>query len=140
MFRLESLLVGAIVLIANIHFGPSLCKAGDDAKAPPNKEAEKKEPEEFEQFDIADIRRDPPAELDVDPTLEKPAQNAQAEKPSDDKRPSNPAGGTKGTERAVVAAIVWLKNHQAADGSWSLHGYTKQCKDKTCTGQSDAVD
>ena len=39
--------------------------------------------------------------------------------------------------RTAVGALIWLANHQAAGGSWSLHDYTKQCKDKTCTGQSD---
>ncbi len=38
------------------------------------------------------------------------------------------------TERAVTAALVWLANHQMADGSWSLEKYTAACKDKTCTG------
>ena len=43
-------------------------------------------------------------------------------------------GGTKESERAVQAALVWLANHQMLDGSWSLQDYTKRCKDKTCTG------
>ena len=43
-------------------------------------------------------------------------------------------GGTKHTERAVTAALVWLANHQLSDGSWSLKNYTQQCTDKTCTG------
>src|SRR5207248_2024395 len=43
-------------------------------------------------------------------------------------------GGTRETERAVGAALYWLAHHQSADGSWSLKEYTKQCKDKTCTG------
>jgi hypothetical protein len=42
----------------------------------------------------------------------------------------------KGTAKHV-AALLWLARHQAADGSWSMHDYTKQCKDNTCTGQSD---
>ena len=29
-------------------------------------------------------------------------------------------GGTKHTERAVTAALVWLANHQMPDGSWNL--------------------
>ena len=33
-------------------------------------------------------------------------------------------GGNKETERAVVAALRWLKDHQAADGSWSTAKYT----------------
>ena len=37
-------------------------------------EVEKKEPEKFDKVDIGEIEETPPAELDVDPTLEKPAQ------------------------------------------------------------------
>ena len=40
-------------------------------------------------------------------------------------------GYVKPVEHAVNAALVWLANHQLADGSWSLHDYTKRCKDKT---------
>ena len=32
-------------------------------------------------------------------------------------------GGTKHTERAVTAALVWLANHQVYDGSWSLQNF-----------------
>ena len=32
-------------------------------------------------------------------------------------------GGTKHTERAVTAALVWLANHQMSDGSWSLQNF-----------------
>jgi hypothetical protein len=49
-------------------------------------------------------------------------------------------GGTKHTERAVTAALVWLKNHQDyATGKWSLKTYVAQCKpgDRSCTGTSD---
>ena len=79
MFRQASLLVGAIVLIAGIHCRPSVCKAWDDVKPGPRKEmeAEKAEivdPDKFDKFDLGDIEDTPPAELDVDPTLKKPAQ------------------------------------------------------------------
>ena len=43
-------------------------------------------------------------------------------------------GGTKQSERAVTAALVWLANHQLSDGSWSLKNYVHRCSDKTCTG------
>ena len=43
-------------------------------------------------------------------------------------------GGTKHTERAVTAALVWLANHQMPDGSWSLQNFQHCCRDKTCTG------
>ena len=150
-------------------------------------EAEKKEPEKFDKVDIGEIEETPPAELDVDPTLEKPAQAAQEAEYNDDSKVfehkgggtangvkdvgaggggalafgpgpklagaagigmglgtgkdygsggigsgfggrgsgSRKAmlargGGTKHTERAVTAALVWLANHQLSDGSWSL--------------------
>ncbi|MGA2063870.1 MAG: prenyltransferase/squalene oxidase repeat-containing protein [Thermoguttaceae bacterium] len=43
-------------------------------------------------------------------------------------------GGTGQTERAVTGALIWLANHQMADGSWNLQKYTSRCKDGTCTG------
>ena len=53
------------------------------------------------------------------------------------------AGGTKHTERATTAALVWLANHQHSDGHWSLQHYVDRCKDKTCAGpgeiQSDSA-
>jgi len=33
-------------------------------------------------------------------------------------------GGNKETEKSVVAALRWLKDHQAADGSWSTEKFT----------------
>ena len=51
-------------------------------------------------------------------------------------------GGTKGSERAVAAALNWLARHQGSDGSWSLEKFPKQCKGDTCggpgNGNSDA--
>jgi hypothetical protein len=41
--------------------------------------------------------------------------------------------GTKQSERTLAAALDWLARHQAADGSWSLEGYVKQCRDETCS-------
>ena len=47
-------------------------------------------------------------------------------------------GGTKHTERAVTAALVWLANHQFSDGSWSLQNYPAALqRDKTCTGTGE---
>ena len=37
-------------------------------------DVDKKEPEKFEKYDIGQVEETPPAELDIDPTLEKPAQ------------------------------------------------------------------
>lgn len=42
-------------------------------------------------------------------------------------------GGTKGTERAVAAALSWLARHQNPDGSWSID-HRARCKDPSCTG------
>jgi hypothetical protein len=150
MFRQASLILGAIVLIAAFNYRPPAGNAWDDVKTVPKKAPEKKGPEKFDKFDISEPEKydnfdigepepDPPAELDVDPTLEKPAPGGAAQKSGSGSRAALLAagGGTKHTERAVVAALVWLANHQSADGSWSLHDYTKRCIDKTCTGQSD---
>ncbi len=46
-------------------------------------------------------------------------------------------GGTKQTERAVNAALVWLAKHQGYEGRWSLSDYTSHCSDKTCTGPGE---
>ena len=43
-------------------------------------------------------------------------------------------GSSHDSERAVTAAIYWLAQHQARDGSWSLQDFVKRCRDKTCTG------
>ena len=45
-------------------------------------------------------------------------------------------GGNDFSERAVTMALVWLANHQLADGSWSLQNFTHRCVDggRACTG------
>ena len=147
MFRQASLLVGAIVLIAGFHYFPSVCKAGDDVKPRPHKEPETIETmdgQKFDKVDIGEVEEAPPAELDVDPTLEKPAQPGQPPQGSglgfggrgsgSRKAMLTAGGGTKHTERAVTAALVWLANHQLYDGRWSLQRYADRCLDKTCTG------
>ena len=107
MFRKASLIVGTIVLIAAVRYVSSVCKAGEDVKAGPQEEREKSQTFDDEAF--------------ANP------------------RPANvlPIGGVKRVERTIPAALIWLANHQLPDGRWSLHDYTQQCKDKTCTGQSD---
>ncbi len=43
-------------------------------------------------------------------------------------------GGSRETERAVVAALYWLAHHQMKEGNWSLKDYLKMCKDRSCAG------
>ncbi len=40
----------------------------------------------------------------------------------------------KQREKAIAAALAWLRRHQSQAGNWSFKEYQKQCKDKTCTG------
>jgi hypothetical protein len=97
---------------------------GDSGKKQPHL----MKPDELEKYDLGDIEDTPPPELEVDPTLEKPAV------------PRAASGGTKKAERAVTAALIWLANHQNyGDGSWSLQNYTANCKpgDQSCTGPGD---
>lgn len=49
-------------------------------------------------------------------------------------------GGTKGSERAVAAALNWLARHQNPDGSWSLANYSRLCKDGSCAGKGGNSD
>ncbi len=48
-------------------------------------------------------------------------------KPGDNGLPRTP-------DAAVDAALVWLKNHQAADGSWDSDGFQARCKNGACEG------
>jgi chemotaxis protein histidine kinase CheA len=52
-------------------------------------------------------------------------------------------GGSPETERAVERGLAWLAQHQAPNGSWSIHGFTAQCKEHQCDGpgsfQSDTA-
>ena len=45
-------------------------------------------------------------------------------------------GGTEETEKAVNRGLVWLTQHQNADGSWSLNRFHENCNGKhaACTG------
>ena len=47
-------------------------------------------------------------------------------------------GGTKGSERAVAAALNWFARHQSPDGRWSLNGYAGRCQGSACTGPGSA--
>jgi len=47
-------------------------------------------------------------------------------------------GGTKQSERAVLAALNWLARHQMPDGSWSIPGFNSRCKGETCTNPGSA--
>jgi hypothetical protein len=42
-------------------------------------------------------------------------------------------GGTKASERAVIAALNWLARHQTPRGNWSLQ-HESMCKDGVCSG------
>ena len=167
-------------------------------------EVDKTAKQPLDRVDVGDIEPTPPAELDVDPTLEKPAVAAQEAEYNDDSKVFEhkgggtatgvkdlasgggggalafgpgpklsgapgmggvgtgkdygsggsgngfggrgsgsrqkmlaTGGGTKHTERAVTAALVWLAKHQDYDGHWGLADYVRQCTDKTCTGQGE---
>src|SRR5208283_1671437 len=56
-------------------------------------EVEKKEPEKFDKVDIGEIEETPPAELNVDPTLQPPAQAAQEAEYNDDSKVFEHKGG-----------------------------------------------
>ncbi len=43
-------------------------------------------------------------------------------------------GGGRRTENAVLAGLIWLRNHQSADGKWDGDGFQAQCKKNTCSG------
>jgi hypothetical protein len=48
-----------------------------------------------------------------------------------------PYGGTRASERAVLAALNWLYRHQSPQGKWSID-YRAQCKGGVCTGPGSA--
>lgn len=47
-------------------------------------------------------------------------------------------GGSEASEKAVDAALVWLANHQAANGSWSTEMAGDQCKGRCRNGTNEA--
>jgi hypothetical protein len=49
-------------------------------------------------------------------------------------------GGTKGSERAVAAALNWFARHQQPDGGWSLENFPKLCKGSPCGGVGHKFD
>jgi hypothetical protein len=50
------------------------------------------------------------------------------------------ANAEEETERAVAAALNWLRRHQHDDGSWSLTGFACHCHGESCHGPSDTHD
>ena len=57
--------------------GKRASESGTNPKEKDAKEPKKEEPEKFDKVDIGKMQDAPPAELEVDPTLENPAQRAQ---------------------------------------------------------------
>ncbi|MEK7484631.1 MAG: prenyltransferase/squalene oxidase repeat-containing protein [Planctomycetota bacterium] len=43
-------------------------------------------------------------------------------------------GGGQATESAVLAGLIWLKNHQDPKGNWDADNFMAQCKGSTCSG------
>ncbi|MHC4601208.1 MAG: prenyltransferase/squalene oxidase repeat-containing protein, partial [Planctomycetota bacterium] len=43
-------------------------------------------------------------------------------------------GGGRHTESAVLMGLIWLKNHQNPDGSWSSSSFHNNCKKGGCMG------
>ena len=71
-----------------------------ESKAP---DPEKKEPDRFDKFDMGPIDDTPPPELNVDPTLEKPATQAQDEEYHDENKTFvHEGGGTATGQKDVV--------------------------------------
>ncbi|MHC5039105.1 MAG: hypothetical protein ACYTHM_17490 [Planctomycetota bacterium] len=49
-------------------------------------------------------------------------------------------GGGRHTESSVLMGLIWLKNHQNADGTWSCKHFPAQCKGGKCTGMGNSID
>jgi hypothetical protein len=148
MFRQVCFAVVGAVLIVGIGCRPTVRKAGDESQAAASSDPQRKKPEEIEGL----IAKPASASSPVEP--KNSGQEAQRMEPTDggmkpapstafdrgsSSRKAMLAGsvGSRRGEQVVRTALVWLAKHQSLDGSWSLHDYTKQCTDKTCTGQSD---
>ncbi|MHC5038277.1 MAG: hypothetical protein ACYTHM_13260 [Planctomycetota bacterium] len=43
-------------------------------------------------------------------------------------------GGSRRTESAVYLGMIWLREHQNPDGSWSCRDFSKTCKHGSCGG------
>jgi hypothetical protein len=56
------------------------------------------------------------------------------------KRTLRAYGGGRHTESAVMMGLVWLKNHQSPDGSWSSASFPSNCKKGTCDGAGTGSD
>jgi len=49
-------------------------------------------------------------------------------------------GGTSSTEKAVLAGLIWLRNHQSSGGRWDGDAFKRQCKKNTCGGPAKRAD
>ncbi len=43
-------------------------------------------------------------------------------------------GGDRGTMKATLLGLLWLKRHQSPSGRWDGDGFQAQCKGNTCSG------
>jgi len=62
-----------------------------------------------------------------------------AEEPTPRTRRSGSQSGDRMSlsERAALGALDWLARHQAPDGSWSIEGFSRQCKGEKCSGPGE---
>jgi hypothetical protein len=47
--------------------------------------------------------------------------------------------GGSATEQSLLAALMWLKDHQDGDGRWDSDGFSKNCKSNICDGPGEAL-
>jgi uncharacterized membrane protein YgcG len=48
-------------------------------------------------------------------------------------------GGGAKTESVMMAALLWLANHQSPDGRWDCDGFDAQCKKNKCDGHGEST-
>ena len=93
-----------------------------DELTPPDMTADVDVPDLAEEPHVADVLETDFAQLDLVETIKSPLvlRNIYANRGAAGRKAALRAhGGSEKTERAVVLALEWLKDHQLEDGSWA---------------------
>ncbi|MDP7034942.1 MAG: terpene cyclase/mutase family protein [Planctomycetota bacterium] len=104
------------------------------ADQPKNAPGGLSKPSDEEKIEIEEVRE---RDTNEEPGEEEPVSPMAAHRNLRAKHLARYGGA--GTEAAVEAGLRWLRDHQSANGSWDIDGFTSLCDKKGRSGQCSGV-
>jgi hypothetical protein len=134
------LLAVGVIATVPIHFTPNL-DAQKKRRSEVNTEVKAADAPAFEFARVTEVRV--PKDWDFAAQVVAPQETEKtiSEPPPAPKPAARRAADETGAEvtaaeaaAALASALTWFVRHQEADGSWTLDGFERQCRNKACGG------